>query len=125
MIDVLGAVAAATPVNGAFSVEITDALLARGASSQFSFRQRDSFAYVLCDLLVLAEDNCCKTTHSVNFGSCYCESKRESLIHLGKRNLPLLLCWSVQLRPTLLTMSFSDPDLTFAVFWCIHHSPLQ
>src|SRR5512141_1775828 len=98
MIDVLRAVAAPASVNGPLSVNITDALLARGASSALSFRQRDSFSLVLCDLLVLAEENCGETPFSVDFGSCDCESGRESLIHLGKRISPLLLCSSKRLR---------------------------
>jgi hypothetical protein len=85
MIDVLRAVAAPASVDGPLSVNIADAFLAGGASSSRSFRHRDSFADVLSDLLVLAEGDNGETPLPVDSGCCYCESGRESLVHLGKR----------------------------------------
>jgi hypothetical protein len=88
MIDILGAVAAPASINRPLRINITDALFTERAPSALSFSQGDSFSQVFSDLLVLLERNGGETAPSVDLGFGYCESERESLIHLKKANPP-------------------------------------
>ena len=68
MVNVLSTVAARAAINGPFFVDVADAFLARFALPELSFSERDFFADVFGDALVVAETGSREAPLAVNRG---------------------------------------------------------